>query len=48
MGLRFGGQVGDCPVTERVSDELVRLPLFYNLMDAEQDRVIDAILSQKL
>ena len=46
MGLRFGGKAGDCPVTERVSDQLVRLPFFYNLTDAEQDRVIEVVLSQ--
>jgi len=44
--LRFGGKAGDCPVTERVSDQLVRLPFFYNLTDAEQDRVIEVVLSQ--
>jgi dTDP-4-amino-4,6-dideoxygalactose transaminase len=43
MGLRFGGRAGDCPVTESVSDRLLRLP-FYNELDTEaQDRVIDAI-----
>ena len=26
MGRRFGGKLGDCPVTEKVSDQLVRLP----------------------
>ena len=29
MGKKFGGKVGDCPVTENISDRLVRLP-FYN------------------
>ena len=29
MGQAFGGQAGDCPVTEDVSDRLLRLP-FYN------------------
>ena len=46
MGMRFGGKLGDCPVTERISDQLVRLPFFYNLTDEEQDRVIEAIISQ--
>ena len=31
MGIRFGGKIGDCPVTEKVSDQLVRLPLFFDL-----------------
>ncbi|MBN2499489.1 MAG: dTDP-4-amino-4,6-dideoxygalactose transaminase [Anaerolineales bacterium] len=43
MGREYGGEVGDCPVTERVSDQLLRLPLFYALSTEEQIRVIDAI-----
>jgi dTDP-4-amino-4,6-dideoxygalactose transaminase len=45
MGLRFGGRVGDCPVTERVSDRLVRLPMYYNMTDEEQSIVLDAVRS---
>ncbi len=44
MGRRLGGYEGQCPVTESVSDRLVRLPFFYDLTDAEQARIIDAIL----
>jgi dTDP-4-amino-4,6-dideoxygalactose transaminase len=44
MGRNFGGQPGDCPVTEEISDRLVRLP-FYNLLSKdEQELVIGAIL----
>ncbi len=43
MGRRFGGRTGDCPVTEDVSDRIVRLPLFYSLSDDEQSRVIEAV-----
>jgi dTDP-4-amino-4,6-dideoxygalactose transaminase len=43
MGRRFGGVEGACPVTEDVSDRLVRLP-FYNQLSAEdQGRVIGAV-----
>ena len=43
MGLEFGGQEGDCPVTESVSDRLLRLP-FYNSLRAEhQEQVIQAV-----
>ncbi len=43
MGVRFGGKRGDCPVTERVSDQLLRLP-FYNVLGREeQERVIESI-----
>jgi dTDP-4-amino-4,6-dideoxygalactose transaminase len=43
MGECFGGKRGDCPVTESVSDCLVRLPFYNNLTQADQDRVIQAI-----
>jgi len=43
MGERYGGAPGMCPVTERVADELVRLPLFADLGDDDQSRVIDAV-----
>jgi dTDP-4-amino-4,6-dideoxygalactose transaminase len=44
MGRSFGGQVGDYPVTERVSDQLLRLPFHNVLTGAEQEQVIEAIL----
>ena len=43
MGLRFGGRAGMCPVTEEVSDHLLRLPFFNDLLDAEQDEVVKAL-----
>jgi dTDP-4-amino-4,6-dideoxygalactose transaminase len=43
MGLRFGGKVGDCPVTENVSDRLLRLPFYTDLTEDEQFRVVIAI-----
>jgi len=43
MGKKFGGKVGDCPITEDVSDRLVRLPFYYGLTIAEQDKIIDVI-----
>lgn len=45
MGQRLGGRPGQCPVTERVSDQLVRLPLYYDLSDDEQAQVIHALWS---
>lgn len=42
-GRRLGGQVGDCPVTETVSDRLLRLPFFYSLSDADQGGIIDEV-----
>ena len=31
MGKKFGGKLGDCPVTESISDCIVRLPFYNNL-----------------
>jgi len=43
MGHKFGGKPGDCPVTERVSDRLIRLPFHNGLTSNQQEMVIDAI-----
>lgn len=42
---RWGGQAGDCPVTEDVSDRLLRLPFFNSMTAAQQGRVFDALLA---
>ena len=39
----FGCRRGDLPITERVYDEFVSLPLFPSMTDAETDRVIAAV-----
>jgi dTDP-4-amino-4,6-dideoxygalactose transaminase len=44
MGMRFGGQIGDCPITEIVSDQLLRLPFHNFLSDDDQDRIIETIV----
>jgi dTDP-4-amino-4,6-dideoxygalactose transaminase len=43
MGRRFGGQPGECPVTEDVSDRLLRLPFYNDLDEADQASVVGAI-----
>jgi dTDP-4-amino-4,6-dideoxygalactose transaminase len=43
MGQRYGGRRGDCPVTEDVSDRLIRLPFYASLTEAEQAVVIAAV-----
>jgi dTDP-4-amino-4,6-dideoxygalactose transaminase len=43
MGQRFGGREGDCPVTELVSDQLIRLPFHNALTSNEQEIVIESI-----
>jgi dTDP-4-amino-4,6-dideoxygalactose transaminase len=43
MGVKFGGRAGDCPVTERVSDQLLRLPMHVELSDQDLADVVAAI-----
>ena len=43
MGRKFGYQEGDLPITEVISDRLVRLPFYYDLSEADQDQVISVI-----
>jgi dTDP-4-amino-4,6-dideoxygalactose transaminase len=44
MGQKYGGKSGDCPVTEAVSDQLVRLPFHNALTSADLEQVIETIL----
>jgi dTDP-4-amino-4,6-dideoxygalactose transaminase len=43
MGHHYGGRAGDCPVTESISDRLVRLPFYIELSDQEQAEVVAGI-----
>lgn len=43
-GRSWGAQSGDCPVTEDVSDRLLRLPFYNTLDESTQSRVISAVL----
>jgi len=43
MGRRFGGKSGDCPITEEVSDRLLRLPFYNDLTEADQARVLSGL-----
>ena len=43
MGEKYGGKEGDCPVTEKVSDQLLRLPFYTNMTEDEQLHVIEAL-----
>ena len=43
-GRRYGRTAGELPVTENVSDRIVRLPLWVDMTDELVDRVIDASL----
>jgi len=43
MGLKLGYQSGQLPVTEDVSQRIVRLPLYFELTEAEVLRVVEAV-----
>jgi dTDP-4-amino-4,6-dideoxygalactose transaminase len=45
MGRSFDGERQACPVTERISAGLARLPFHNHLTRADQERVIGAIKS---
>jgi dTDP-4-amino-4,6-dideoxygalactose transaminase len=44
MGQKFGGKPGDCPVTEDVSERLLRLPFYNTLSEFQQEKVVAALL----
>jgi dTDP-4-amino-4,6-dideoxygalactose transaminase len=43
MGRRFGGYPGQCPVTEDVSDRLLRLPFYNSMTEEELAAVVSAL-----
>lgn len=43
MGRKWGGKEGDCPVTEWVSDRLLRLPFYNELSEQDQGVVVAAV-----
>jgi len=45
MGIKLGGIEGQCPVAERASKCLVRLPLFSGMSTQQSDQVIETVLS---
>ena len=47
MGLKFGAKPGDCPIAERVSDQLVRLPMHLKLSDSDLEYVVNVVSSFK-
>jgi dTDP-4-amino-4,6-dideoxygalactose transaminase len=45
MGASYGCRPGSLPVTEDLSERIIRLPCFYELGHEEQDRIISCILA---
>ena len=48
MGQRFGGQPGQLPVTEAVSERLLRLPFYNALKDDEIDEIVDVVSGMRV
>jgi len=48
MGRTFGGKPSDCPVTQDISDRLLRLPFYNSLDESTQNRVIEAVQEFRL
>lgn len=48
MGQEYGYEKGDCPVTERVADTLLRLPIHANMTEDDAKRVTEAVRSYYL
>ncbi len=44
MGFHFGGFAGQCPITEQVSERLLRLPFYSSMTEGEQAEAIRAII----
>jgi len=44
-GVRFGRAHGDMAVTDDTTDRLLRLPLYYDMSEADTQRVIEALVS---
>jgi dTDP-4-amino-4,6-dideoxygalactose transaminase len=43
MGRAFGGKEGECPVSESVSERLLRLPFYNDLTNPELEQVVAAV-----
>lgn len=43
MGRQLGGFAGLCPVAEDISERLLRLPLYADMTESEQDEVIEGL-----
>jgi dTDP-4-amino-4,6-dideoxygalactose transaminase len=43
MGRKFGGKLGDCPVTENISDRLLRLPFYNDLNEMDLEEVVNLV-----
>lgn len=47
MGKRFGGEKKGCPISENISDRLIRLPFYSGMVEPDQARVVSEIQKWK-
>jgi dTDP-4-amino-4,6-dideoxygalactose transaminase len=47
-GLKFAARASNCPITEMVSERLIRLPFYYDISEIEQDKVTAAVTKFRL
>jgi dTDP-4-amino-4,6-dideoxygalactose transaminase len=47
-GKKFAARAADCPVTEEISERLLRLPFYNDLSESEQDEVTVAVTNSRL
>lgn len=45
MGQQFGGKLGDCPVTEDISERLLRLPFYNDISEEDMACVVEGVCS---
>lgn len=45
MGRAYGGEPGDCPVTEDISDRLLRLPFYNQITESELAEVVAGLMT---
>jgi dTDP-4-amino-4,6-dideoxygalactose transaminase len=46
-GKKFAARPSDCPVTEEISERLLRLPFYNDLSESEQDQVTAAVTNSR-
>ena len=48
MGKKYGYKEGDLPLTEKISDQLVRLPIYFDLSEKDLQKISMAIIDFKV
>ena len=47
-GLKYAARPSNCPVTEEISERLLRLPFYNDLTEGDQDRVASAVIDLRV